>query len=156
MHIITALTLAAAFALAPTAVAQNTNAIQAQPPLTAQLGNAHILDGTWRVSPLGGQLTLTTRPNNALEGTYVAGMPCLGRYDGPSFIVLCSRADIGTFVFLGKASERPPVATQRRAGIAIRPAEIRGTFFQPVLDDPNDANHLPHLDEGESFTANRN
>jgi len=154
-----ALALIAALALAPAATAQNNAAIRAEPPLTATpLAASNILDGTWRVTAPGGQLTLTTRPNNGLEGTYVAGMACLGRYDGPSFILLCSRADIGTFVFLGKARETPPVATQRgrRTSIAIRPAAITGTFFEPVLSDPADPNHLPHLDGGEQFTANRN
>lgn len=124
----------AALTLAPAASAQHDRAVRAQTLPQAQLLAEPLLNGTWSmVQGASGQLTIATRPDGVLEGAYVIA-PCHGSYSGNAFILFCYRREIGTFIFTGTARETPPVATQRlRPGVVFRPAEIRGTYYDPAV-----------------------
>lgn len=142
----------AALALAPAASAQRDATVRAQTLPQAQLTTEPLLNGTWSmVQGASGQLTVTTRPDGVLEGTYVIA-PCHGSYSGNAFILFCYRREIGTFVFTGTARETPPVNTRRsrRAGLIYRPAEITGQYYDPTVGT------TAGLGNAHTFRATRN
>lgn len=146
------LSFLAALALAPAASAQRDAAIRAQTLPQAQLLAEPLLNGTWSmVQGASGQLTIVTRADGVLEGTYVVA-PCHGAYNDNAFVLLCYRREIGTFVFTGTTRETPPVATQRsrRAGLVYRPAEITGQYYDPTVGT------TAGLGNAHTFRATRN
>jgi hypothetical protein len=143
---------AALFALAllsvplSTARAQ-TNGYANQPNAVLQIQRGNLLDGVWRVGGLG-DLTLTTRPNEVLEGQ-LDGRTCHGQYRGASFALFCESADRGPYLISGVASEEPPVATTARARIAAQPARLRGQIHQSYLSSRG------HTEEVATLSATR-
>ncbi len=125
-----ALALLAASIPASAALAQVTD-FRAAPNVVMQIQRGHILDGVWRVGGLG-DLTLTTRPGEVLEGQ-LDGRPCRGQYRANTFALLCESDGRGPYLIGGSAHEEPPVATTARARIVAQPARMSGQI------------HLSHL-----------
>lgn len=102
-----------------------------QPNAVLQVQRSNILDGIWRVNGLG-DLTLTARPNEVLEGEF-AGRACHGQYRGNTFALFCESVDRGPYILSGMATEEPPVATTARTRVAARPARLSGQIHQSYL-----------------------
>lgn len=103
-----------------------------QPGAVVQVQRAHILDGVWRVNGLG-DLTLTTGPNETLEGQ-LDGRACHGQFRDATFALFCESADRGPYLITGLAHETPPEATTARARIIGQSARMAGQI------------HISHLD----------
>ncbi len=101
------------------------------PNVVAGIERTPILDGVWRIGALG-DLTLTTRPGEVLEGS-LAGRPCHGQYRGNAFAIFCESADRGPYLISGQASETPRVATTARSRIFGQPARMSGQIHQSYL-----------------------
>jgi hypothetical protein len=115
------------------ALAQVTD-LRAQPGVAVlQIQGANILDGVWRVGALG-DLRLTTRPNELLEGE-LDGRPCHGQYRANAFAILCVAEGRGPYLISGEAFEEAPVATtaRSRARIVAQPARMTGQIHQSYL-----------------------
>ncbi|MGD9981532.1 MAG: hypothetical protein AB7H66_10160 [Hyphomonadaceae bacterium] len=124
-----ALALLTASISASSALAQSGSyAVQ---PGVLQIQRGHILDGVWRVNGLG-DLTITTRPNEVLEGQ-LAGRACHGQYLGNTFALLCESAERGPYLLTGVAIEEPPVATRARARMVAQPARMEGQIHISYL-----------------------
>lgn len=143
---LSALALLTASITASAALAQ-TGGYAIQPNAVLQIQRANILDGVWRVNGLG-DLTLTARPNEVLEGQ-LAGRACHGQYRGNSFALLCESADRGPYLLSGLATEAPPVATTARSRVAAQPARINGQIHQSYLSSRG------HVEEIATLTATR-
>ena len=104
---------------------------RAQPSAVLQVQQENILDGVWRVNGLG-DLTITTRPNEVLEGQ-LAGRASHGQYRGNAFALFCESADRGPYLLSGMASRAPPVATTARSRVAAQPARIDGQIHISYL-----------------------
>jgi hypothetical protein len=102
-----------------------------QPNAVLQVQRTQLLDGVWRVNGLG-DLVITTRPNETLEGQ-LAGRACHGQYRGNTFALLCESPDRGPYLLSGVASEDPPVATRARSRVFAQPARISGQIHQSYL-----------------------
>ena len=120
-----------ALALVALASAASAQVYQVQPNAVLQVQRVNILDGVWRVGGLG-DLSLTTRPNEVLEGS-LAGQPCHGQYQGNAFSIFCMSQDRGPYLISGQAREVPPVATTARSRIAAQPARMEGQILQSYL-----------------------
>lgn len=120
-----------ALALMALATSASAQVFEANPNAVLQIQRVNILDGVWRVGALG-DLTLTTRPNEVLEGS-LAGQPCHGQYRGNAFAVFCMGPDRGPYLISGQAVETPPVATTARARIVAQPARMTGQIHQTYL-----------------------
>ncbi|QGZ93215.1 hypothetical protein [Terricaulis silvestris] len=120
-----------ALALAGITATASAQTYQVQPNAVLQVQRANILDGVWNVGGLG-QLSLTTRPEGALEGQ-LAGKACHGQYQGNAFSLLCMSDDRGPYLISGAAFEEPPVATTARARIVAQPARMGGQIHQTYL-----------------------
>lgn len=118
-----------------------------QPNAVLQIQRSALLDGVWRVNGLG-DLTLTTRPNEVLEGQ-LAGRACHGQYRGNTFALLCESVDRGPYLLTGVAVEEPPVATTARARIVAQPARINGQIHQSYLSSRG------HVEEIATLTGTR-
>jgi len=127
-------------ALTTTAAAQ---VYRAQPNAVLQIQRQNLLDGVWRVNGLG-DLTLTTRPDEILEGQ-LAGRACLGQYRGNTFALFCSSADRGPYLLTGVATEAPPVATTARARIVAQPARMQGQILQSYMSSRGHAEEIAAL-----------
>lgn len=136
-------------ALALTAMMSTASAqvFQAQPNAVLQMQRGNILDGVWRVNGLG-DLSLTTRPNEVLEGQ-LARRACHGQYRGNTFALFCESADRGPYLITGVATEEPPVATTARARIVAQPARIGGQIHQSYLSSRG------HVEEIATLSATR-
>jgi hypothetical protein len=102
-----------------------------QPNAVLQVQRSNLLDGVWRVNGLG-ELTLTTRPNEVLEGQ-LAGRACHGQYRRNTFALFCESDDRGPNLISGVAAEEPPVATRSRARVVAQPARLSGQIHQSYL-----------------------
>lgn len=131
-------------ALTSVAMAQD---YQAQPNLVVQLQRQNILDGVWRVNGLG-DLTLSTRPDEALEGQ-LAGRACHGQYRGNTFALFCESADRGPYLLTGVATGTPPVATTARSRVVARPAQMQGQILQSYMSSRG------HTEEIATLSATR-
>lgn len=138
--------LAFLMASIPAAGAQNTG-YAVQPNAVLQIQRANILDGVWRVNGLG-DLTLTARPNEVLEGQ-LAGRACHGQYRGNTFALLCESVDRGPYLLSGIATAEPPVATTARSRVAAQPARLNGQIHQSYLSSRG------HVEEIATLTATR-
>jgi hypothetical protein len=119
-----------------------------QPNAAVQILRGNILDGVWRVNGLG-DLTLTARPNEVLEGQ-LAGRPCHGQYRGATFALFCESPDRGPYILSGVATAEPPVATTaRRARVAAQPARMSGQIHQSYLSSRG------HVEEIATLSATR-
>ncbi len=118
-----------------------------QPNAVLQVQRSNILDGVWRVNGLG-DLTLTARPNEVLEGQ-LAGRACHGQYRGNTFALFCESVDRGPYILSGMATEEPPVATTARTRVAARPARLSGQIHQSYLSSRG------HVEEIATLSASR-
>jgi hypothetical protein len=118
-----------------------------QPGAVIQIQRTNILDGVWRVNGLG-DLTLTTRQNDVLEGQ-LAGRACHGQYRGATFALFCESDDRGPYLITGVATEEPPVASRARARIVAQPARMSGQIHQSYLSSRG------HVEEIATLSATR-
>lgn len=123
--------LAASFSA--TAALAQVSGFAAQPNTVLHIQRTHVLDGVWRVGALG-DLTLTTRPGELLEGR-LRGRPCHGQYRGNTFALLCESNERGPYLISGSAREEPPVATTARARLVARRARMWGQIHQSHLSN---------------------
>jgi hypothetical protein len=143
---LSALALLSASISVSAALAQ-TGGYAIQPNAVLQIQRSNILDGVWRVNGLG-DLTLTTRPNDVLEGQ-LAGRACHGQYRGATFALFCESVDRGPYIISGIATEEPPVATTARARIVAQPARMSGQIHQSYLSSRG------HVEEIATLSATR-
>ncbi|MGQ0533905.1 MAG: hypothetical protein ACT4OF_14630 [Caulobacteraceae bacterium] len=137
-----AVALFAASISASAALAQ-VNDFQTAPGALLQIQRDHILDGVWRTGALG-DLRLTTRPNEVLEGE-LDGRACHGQYRGNAFAILCPSEGRGPYLLSGMAVEQPPVATTRRARIVAQPARMAGQIHQSYLSADGHTEEITQL-----------
>jgi hypothetical protein len=126
------------------ALAQVTD-FRAPPSAVMQIQGAHILDGVWRTGV--GDITLTTRPDEILEGS-LEGRPCHGQYRGNAFSILCVHDGRGPYIISGAAREEPPVATtaRRRSRVAAQPARMEGQIHLSYLASNGHTEEITRLD----------
>lgn len=105
--------LAALVVLVSARAAAQSDTFQMNPNTVLRIERAHILDGVWQVGGGFGPLTMTTRPDGALEGQ-LGGRACQGEYRSNAFALLCRAEERGPVIFSGIAVETPPVATTAR------------------------------------------
>ena len=133
--------------ISASAVLAQTTGYAVQPNAVLQVQRSNILDGVWRVNGLG-DLTITTRPNEVLEGQ-LAGRACHGQYRANTFALFCESVDRGPYIISGIASEEPPVATTARARIVAQPARMNGEIHQSYLSSRG------HVEEIATLSATR-
>lgn len=121
--------IAAGLLCAPAATAQ-TNAVAPNAPIVG-IERTPLLDGVWRVNGLG-DLTLATRPNDALTGT-LDGRPCHGQYEGNAFSIFCESPGRGPYLISGQAARTVRENSTARSHVFAQPARMTGQIHQSYL-----------------------